>query len=687
MSATATPAIKIDATSKLDGVGTAHDYKYKTIMTSVETFKTAVIRIRDILRGPGVSITGMDSMRHICLYLLSRYMTRAKVASLEVPEEFAWETFIETAQTKNGGVQKALDCFYHAEEDCLVRHFDRLFGTDKFSFDIKNPQKHKEILEILNAVNMEDVDCQMDTLGWVYEQHLKTGASAGGQRDLGQYFTDRSVCEYMTELCKPGFKSAGVPESVCDPAMGTGGFLTAFINYFKKNHEDKPIDWSVQQKEIHGCDTDPRVAGVARLNLFMETGGNRTTNIQTHDSLYGDLTQTGYDVILANMPFGIDNIKHAECCERVKALKIRGTKSEPLFLQLMMTSLNMGGRCAVVVPDGMLVNKSILHKNTRKYLFEKFELKKVIKMKAQKAKKGKKDAKGQSGQFFMNTNIQPSILLFEKTGKSTSNVEFYEIEKADKGLISEHMITSVPISKFDDTYSLDIRHYIESESPVSVSAGHSSVKLTEVVSLKYGFPFKSTDYKTEGLSVVKHNNITNGIVSKSAKQDYISSSEQTTDFKLKIVDVVISMDFDCGKVGKIIEDGWVLNQRVCLARTKSDTLRQGYLYWYLRIGGFYESMQMLHTGTTIKHISGKDIEKATIVLPPLSVQDEIVKCLDAVYSEFGNSITLTKTAWNIIITSPKMETYRDLFEACKMLKSAEVLMSSIGGSVQSKFSL
>ena len=72
MSATATPAIKIDATSKLDGVGTAHDYKYKTIMTSVETFKTAVIRIRDILRGPGVSITGMDSMRHICLYLLSR---------------------------------------------------------------------------------------------------------------------------------------------------------------------------------------------------------------------------------------------------------------------------------------------------------------------------------------------------------------------------------------------------------------------------------------------------------------------------------------------------------------------------------------------------------------------------------------------------------------------------------------
>lgn len=327
---------KIDTISLLDGEDTTHNYNYKSIMASVETFKAAVIRIRDILRGPGVSITGMDSMRHICLYLMSRYMTRAKVVSLGVPEEFAWETLIEMVQTRNGGVQKALDCFYHAEEDSLVHHFDRLFGTDKFSFDIKNPQKHKEILEIMNAVNMSEVDCQMDILGWVYEQHLKTGSSAA--RDLGQFFTDRFICEYMTVLCKPRFKSPGVPESVCDPTMGTAGFLTAFVKYFKKHHPDKPIDWAIQQKEIHGCDTDPKVAGVSRLNLFMETGGNRTTNLLTHDSLYGDLTHTGYDVILANMPFGLKGIKHAECCERVKDLKIRGTKSEPLFLQLMMAS-------------------------------------------------------------------------------------------------------------------------------------------------------------------------------------------------------------------------------------------------------------------------------------------------------------------------------------------------------------
>ena len=828
--------------TKRIGSSVVHQDSTNTIMASVETFKSAVIRIRDILRGPGVSITGMDSMRHICLYLLSRYMTRARVASLEVPPEFAWETLIETAQTKNGGVQKALDCFYHPEEDCLVRHFDRLFGTDKFSFDIKNPQKHKEILEILNGVSMEDVDCQMDILGWVYEQHLRTGSSAA--RDLGQFFTDRFICEYMTELCAPGFKSAGVPESVCDPTMGTGGFLTAFVKFYNKHHADKPIDWAVQQKEIHGCDTDPKVAGVARLNLFMETGGNRSTNLLTHDSLYGDLTQTQYDVILANMPFGLKGIKHAECCERVKNLKIRGTKSEPLFLQLMMVSLALRGRCAVVVPDGMLVNSSSCHNDTRKYLLDHFELKKVIKM---------------NGQYFMNTSIKPSILFFENTGKPTTAVEFWEVLRNEKGEITETMLVSVPRAKMDASCSFDMRRYLESDKPVANPAGFPMVKLgdiadavkgknltpeeqdanpgpypvvsggrnptktynkfnraantismscfgsyagyirwndipywalgaltlvnkmkdkcddkylyyylsinnsllyelqrsgpttnlywtdcitlniplpplaiqeeivatldriynpgttdladtlkltsqaidlvlanpggstlepiveaqhlirksaqmvadvkaqmvadvkaqmvaivkascvsgeekpiSEIVKLKCGFAFKSSDYTTEGLIVVKHNNITDGYVSKSKNQDYIPSSVQTDDYKMVVGDIVISMDFDCGKVGKIVEAGWVLNQRVCLARTSSDNLRQEYLYWALRFGGFYEKMQTLHTGTTIKHISGKDIDKATIKLPSLALQDATLVRLSLLQSQLTALESLQK---------------------------------------------
>ena len=822
---------------KIDASFSTETKSKSSIMASVEAFKSAVVRIRDILRGPGVAITGMDSMRHICLYLLSRYMTNDKVKSLGVPDEFAWENLIETAQTKNGGVQKALDCFFHKETDCLVNHFDRLFGTENFSFDIKNPAKHKEMLEILDKVNMEQIDCQMDTLGWVYEQHLKTGSSAA--RDLGQFFTDRFICDYMVALCKPGFKSKGVPESVCDPSMGTGGFLTSYMKFYKKHHADKSVDWSIQNKEIHGCDTDPKVAGVARLNLFMESGGNRAVNLRTHDSLYGDLTQTGYDLILANMPFGLKGIKHAECCERVNKLKIRGTKSEPLFLQLMMVSLNRGGRCAVVVPDGMLINGSSCHDDTRKYLLDHFELKRVIKMK---------------GQFFMNTGIQPSILFFENTGKPTSVVEFWDVIKGANGDIEETMVLSVPRAKFDASCSFDMRRYQEVKA-VANPAGFPMVKLEDIIKIiggkrrtiqeatedgeydfitcsimgtsrinvadftkeaiiinaingsgkcrpyysnrystttnnihftlkddcknvilkyvyrylelnsnlleegfnggnqkkigqeyiktisillppleiqqeivatldriyapgttelaetlkltdkamdlvlanpggaslepiveaqrlmrksaqmvadvkaqmvavvkascsngadkplaevcktKMGFPFKSSDYTTEGLIVVKHNNITDeGYVKISKKQDYIPSTGQKDDYKLTIGDIVVSMDFDCGKVGKIVESGWVLNQRVCLMRTNTETLSQEYLYWLLRFGGFYETMQSLHTGTTIKHIGGKNIDKAVLKVPSIEVQTQTLQRLNALQIQLISLENLGKQA-------------------------------------------
>lgn len=621
--------------------------KPKTEMVSVEIFKSAVIRIRDILRGPGVSITGMDSMRHICLYLMSRYMTLASVASLDVPQEFAWETLIETAQTKNGGVQKALDCFFHPEADCLVRHFDRLFGTDKFSFDIKNPQKHKEILDILNAVTIADVDSHMDILGWVYEQHLKTGSSAA--RDLGQFFTDRFICEYMTDLCQPRFKTRGVPESVCDPSMGTGGFLTAFIKYFKKHHVDKPVDWSVQQKEIHGCDTDPKVAGVARLNLFMETRGTRVTNLLTHDSLYGDLTQTGYDLILANMPFGLKGIRHADCCERVKALKIRGTKSEPLFLQLMMVSLHGGGRCAVVVPDGMLVNSSSCHNDTRKYLLDHFELKRVIKMK---------------GQFFMNTGIQPSILFFENTGKPTGSVEFWEVTRDEKGEITETMVVSVPRARIASnvSFSFDMRRYLESEKPVANPAGFPLVKLFHVCDLLSG---KGGNYTQDGDTYPYYDS--NGITG--TRKDFLYDGEY----------VITARKMSIGSVHYVSGKYWASDNTINIRVKPDSALSSRFLYYWLLLNN--KLLKDLSSGIK-PGIRKSDVAEIMMPFPPLAIQQEIVATLDRIYApgttELAHTIKMVDKAMDLILADatlqPAVEVYRLIRKSKQMVVDVKVQM-------------
>jgi hypothetical protein len=582
--------------SKIDASFFTEPKSKSSIMASVEAFKSAVVRIRDILRGPGVSITGMDSMRHICLYLLSRYMTSDKVKSLGVPDEFAWENLIETAQTKNGGVQKGLDYFFHRETDCLVNHFDRLFGTDKFSFDIKNPAKHKEILEILDKVDMGAVDCQMDILGWVYEQHLKTGSSSSA-RDLGQFFTDRFICDYMVNLCKPAFKSKGVPESVCDPSMGTGGFLTSYMKFYKKNHADKPVDWSIQNKEIHGCDTDPKVAGVARLNLFIESGGNRAVNLRTHDSLYGDLPLTGYDIILANMPFGLKGLKHAECCERVKELKIRSTKSEPLFLQLMMVSLNANGRCAVIVPDGMLVNSAEHHCATRKYMLDNFNLKRIIKMR---------------GQFFMNTTIQPSIIFFEKT-KVTSAVEFWDVSIDGNGTCIEKMILSVKRSDFDDKCSFDLAKYqVVEKMPYKFQCK----LLSEIALCKNGKNIPEKDRKESDTYPYYASNGINGYVDKfnftgpaALLGDQGSRWASSTHF------VETDVKFFAG------------NHTLVMV-SKNDSINIKYVYYFLKLNNL-EKFNKPSTG--IPELDKERFLEMNIPIPSKKEQDDIVRSLDTMY--------------------------------------------------------
>lgn len=634
---------------KIDASFSTETQSKSSIMASVEAFKSAVVRIRDILRGPGVAITGMDSMRHICLYLLSRYMTKDKVKSLGVPDEFAWENLIETAQTKNGGVQKALDCFFHKETDCLVNHFDRLFGTENFSFDIKNPAKHKEMLEILDKVNMEQIDCQMDTLGWVYEQHLKTGSSAA--RDLGQFFTDRFICDYMVNLCKPGFKSKGVPESVCDPSMGTGGFLTSYIKFYKKHHADKSVDWSIQNKEIHGCDTDPKVAGVARLNLFMESCGNRAVNLRTHDSLYGDLTQTGYDLILANMPFGLKGIKHAECCERVKNLKIRGTKSEPLFLQLMMVSLNRGGRCAVVVPDGMIVNTSTCHDETRKYLLDHFELKRVIRMK---------------GKFFMNTGIQPSILFFENTGKPTSTVEFWDVIKGGNGDIEETIVLSVPRAKFDASCSFDMRRYQEVKAVVN-PAGFPVMKLGDLVSIERGnLVDADSDVSKNIYPYHAGKRITGYAPTYAFEGDKIMLNYRvnTTDDVSGICQFV-SGKYNCSRFA------WVIS-----TKEKAPTNIK-YLYYYLDRYNF----KGMATGTSIKEINSTNLKDVIVTVPPLEIQQEIVATLDRIYApgttELSETLKLTDKAMDLVLVNPGVATLESIADAQRLMRKSAQMMVDV----------
>lgn len=620
----------------------SHDYAL--IMSAVAAFKSSIVRIRDILRGPGVAITGMDSMRHICLYVLARYIDIDKAKELGVPEKFAWEQMMRVAQTVEGGVQFTFDSFYHKEDDCLIAHFDRLFGTEKFSFDIKSPAKHKEIMEIMNRLSVRVIDERMDVLGWVYEQHLGTGSSSAS-RDLGQYFTDRAICDYMVHLCNPGFEEVGVPEAICDPAMGTGGFLTTCIKHYRRNHPSNPIDWKVQCKEIHGCDTDPKVAGIARLNLFMEMGGYRAESLLTHDSLYSDLQQSGYKVILANMPFGVKQLVHADCCDRVKDLKIRTTKSEPLFLQLMMVSLRLGGRCAVVVPDGMLVNNSNGHNGTRKYLLDNFELKRVIKMR---------------GQFFMNTTIQPSILFFENTGNPTSAVEFWDVVRHANETIQETMVLSVPVANLDAACSFDMRRYQEAKAVVNAEC-FPIKPLSEISNYANGKTLSSLEKIAGG-----EYDVMGGGMSYHGKTNKFNREGET---------ISISKSGSAGFVQYHAKQYWAGD---CLTIVpKDDSCSIKYLYYYLKMNKLTTST----VGSTIPHCKWDDIHNISVAIPPIEVQREIVATLDRNCApgtmELVDILKVTDRAMDLVLANPGGISLEPIVEAQRLIRKSAQMVAGV----------
>lgn len=597
----------------------------KQKMAEVEKFKSAIPRVRDILRS--CSITGMDSMRHICFYLLSRYITNENVDELEIPKHLSWENiFVKSFEDEDIALQ-----LFKVD---LIDQFDNLFGTQQFSFDVKNGVKHKEILEIFNNISMKDIDLHMDILGYVYEQHLKTGSTAA--RDLGQFFTDRFICEYMVKICEPKLKKGGIPESVCDPTMGTGGFLTAYLKYFKD------VDWSKYQNQVHGVDHDAKVAGVSRLNMFMESGGQLFKHLHTADSLHGGLTPTTYDIILANMPFGLKGLKYADVHQSIKALGLNGTKSEPLFLQLMMVSLNKGGRCAVVVPDGMLVNNSKCHNGTRKYLIDNFELKRVIKMK---------------GKFFMNTGIQPSILFFENSGKKTDQVEFWDVERDDKGNFSEKVVVSVPVEKFDESYSLDMRKYQETEKK-NYNNDFRVVKLGDIIKPIKGKRFSVSDGKDEGLYPLIRS-------SKDGKVKWMDTYEYQGPYLTVgnggFANFQVNEKFNASTHTLVYDTINGINVRYVLHTLNS-------------MKDFVN--EKCFSGTGLKNLNIADFHNLDIPTPSLELQQQIVEELDAIYESKENSSnmieSLKKQIKSIINTSFKFERER-LANVCTIAKGKRCL--------------
>ncbi len=250
-----------------------------------------------------------------------------------------------------------------------------------------------------------------DIRGDVYEYLLSKLSTAGVN---GQFRTPRHIIRMMVDLMEP------MPDEViCDPACGTSGFLVAASEYLKDNRKED-IFFNRQNKDhymnhmFHGFDMDRTMLRIGAMNMM--THGVDNPFIEYRDSLSDqNPDRDKYSLILANPPFKGSLDYDTVSTDLLKVCKTK--KTELLFLALFVKMLKMGGRCACIVPDGVLFGSSSAHKAIRKELVENQRLQAVISM--------------PSGVFKPYAGVSTAILIFTKTGHGgTDNVWFYDM-KAD----------------------------------------------------------------------------------------------------------------------------------------------------------------------------------------------------------------------------------------------------------------
>ena len=273
-------------------------------------------------------------------------------------------------------------------------------------FLIPSERTLQKVVDGIDALDMTD----RDTMGDVYEYMLGKMAESGTN---GQFRTPRHIIRMMVELMKPT-----PSDRICDPAMGSAGFIVESAKYVKEHYPKELMNPKTMQHfrtdMFNGFDTDQNMLRIGAMNMMLH--GVDAPNIAWQDSLSADNTDANkYTLCLANPPFtgSLDN----EVVSK-SLLTLTDTKqTELLFGSLFVRMLQVGGRCASIVPDGVLFRNSKAHKALRKELVDHQRLEAVISM--------------PSGVFKPYAGVSTAVLIFTKTNNGgTDKVWFYDM-KAD----------------------------------------------------------------------------------------------------------------------------------------------------------------------------------------------------------------------------------------------------------------
>jgi type I restriction enzyme M protein len=583
--------------------------------------KRKINTLRDILVGKVPDPKAQ--VEQITIALIYKFMDDMDIEGMEFGgsreffkedyEKYAWSNIM---QPENSGQQRAN---LYAE------------GIDKMSMNPHLPQLFRDIFrgayvpyrdaETLNMFLKEINDFTYDhseELGNAFEYLLSI---MGSQGDAGQFRTPRHIIDMMVEIVDPQ-----KTDSILDPACGTAGFLISSYKHILEKNKDNDgnstlsaDDRKRMTENFAGYDISPDMVRLSRVNMYLHKFAK--PQISEYDTLSSlDKWDETYDVILANPPFmtpkgGI--IPH-------NRYRIPAKRAEVLFVDYIAEHLNPTGKAAVIVPEGIVFQSANAYKSLRKYLVEDGLLYAVISLPA--------------GVFNPYSGVKTSILLMDKTlAKQKGEILFVKISNDGYDLgaqrrevkgsdipevikinkdyqngidVSDNALVTIASKRdiAEQDYILVGERYKEA---VVINSNYPMVELGEIVEILDSLrkPVTKSD-RTSG--IYPYYGAT-GIL------DYVD------EFLFDEPLVLVGEDgakWGAGEKTAFMISGktWV-NNHAHVLRPIKDKVLDKYLTEVLN----FMDLSAYITGVTVPKLNQQNLRQIKIPLPPLPIQEEIVK--------------------------------------------------------------
>ncbi|MEI6851536.1 MAG: N-6 DNA methylase, partial [Bacteroidota bacterium] len=287
----------------------------------------------------------------------------------------------------------------------------------------------REVLDIIDTLDFQNQE-ELFELSHIYENLLKGMGSDGG--NSGEFYTPRPVINAMIQAIAPL-----VGQTVYDGAAGSAGFLVESYMYMTapgRREKLSTSDWkTLQQDTFFGNEKTPLAYVMGVMNMILH--GIESPNIFKINTLTQNIRdiqeKDRYDIIVANPPFG-----GKEKSQIQQNFPIQSNATELLFLQHFMKNLKVGGKAAIIVPEGVLFQTNNAFAAVKKELLENFNLHTIVSLPA--------------GVFLPYSGVKTDIIFFERKG-ATTQIWFYEVAPPQK-LTKNKPITNELLQEFVDLF-------------------------------------------------------------------------------------------------------------------------------------------------------------------------------------------------------------------------------------------